>query len=214
MEQLTRRGSAQRRSLDHCRDLARERKRGELVRELEAARFGGLRGIENQMAHRRVEFAQDLRLLIDDRDAERVAQSPLDRLDRRRGRAAAQPLRQLLRRTVDAIDIVAGVVEPVANLFPRQAAPLGGAAGQRLVDDLEPLPRAAIGCVQRDELVGELRLLERRAFELFGRDRRRGEERVGGSLPQRPRAPVARIARHLFPFEREQLLQPVEQRRG
>ena len=35
-------------------------------------------------------------------------------------------------------------MKPVAYLFPRQAAALGGAAGQSLVDDLEPLPRAAL----------------------------------------------------------------------
>src|SRR3546814_11066110 len=66
----------------------------------------------------------------------------------------------------DAVDIIARVVKPVAHLLPRQAAALGGAAGQRLVDDLKPLPGAAIGGVKRDELIGELWLLERGAFEL------------------------------------------------
>ena len=68
--------------------------------------------------------------------------------------------------------------------------------------------------MERDELVGELRLLQRCAFELLGGERRGGEERVGRGLAQRPGAAVAGIMRHLFPFEGEEALQPVEQRRG
>ena len=138
------------------------------MRELEAAAFGGLRRVDHQMAHRRVEIAQALRLGINDRDAERIAQPPFDRLDRGRGVFAAQLPRQRFGGAVDAVDIIARIVKPVAHLLPRQAAALGRAAGQRLVDDLEALPGAAIGGVERDELVGELRLLQRGALELFG----------------------------------------------
>lgn len=105
-------------------------------------------------------------------------------------------------------------MEPVTHFLPRQAAALGGAAGQRLVDDLEPLPGAAIGGVERDELVGELRLLQRRAFELFGGQRCGGEQRVGGGFAQRPGATIARVGGDFLPFEREQLLQAVEERGG
>src|SRR3546814_9037951 len=120
-----------------------------------------------------------LRLAIDDRNAERVAQPPLDRLDGGGRFFPAQLSRQRLGRAVDAVDIIARVVKPVADLFPRQAAALGGAAGQRLVDDLKPLPGAAIGGVKRDELIGELWLLERGAFELLGGQGGRREQRIG-----------------------------------
>ncbi len=155
-----RRRGAQRRV---CRTAAisrAERERRKLVRQLEAAAFGGLRRIDHQVAHRRVEIAQALRLGVDDRYAERVAQTPLDRLDRGRGGLAAQLARECFGGAIDAVDIIAGVVKPVAHLFPRQAAAFGGAAGQRLVDDLEPLAGAAIGGMERDELVGELGLLQ------------------------------------------------------
>src|SRR3546814_8948510 len=83
------------------------------------------------MPHRRVEIAQRLRLVVDDRNAERVAQTPLDRLDGGGRFFPAQLSRQRLGRAVDAVDIIARVVKPVAHLLPRQAAALGGAAGDR-----------------------------------------------------------------------------------
>ena len=67
---------------------------GELVRKLEAAAFGGLRRVDDQMAHRRVIIAQRLRLVIDDRNAERVAQAALDRLHGGGGGAPAQLSRE------------------------------------------------------------------------------------------------------------------------
>jgi hypothetical protein len=73
VEQLARRRGAQRRRLDHRRNLARERQRRELVRELKAPRFGGLRRVDDQVAHRRIEIAQHLVLAIDDRNAQRLA---------------------------------------------------------------------------------------------------------------------------------------------
>ena len=67
--------------------------------------------------------------------------------------------------------------------------------------------------MERDELVGELWLLQRGAFELFGGERRCGEKRIGGGFAKRARAAVAGVRCDLFPFQRKQLLQPVEQRR-
>src|SRR3546814_11229569 len=67
---------------------------------------------------------------IDDRNAERVAQAPRDRGDRGGGVLPAGLPRERFGRAVDAVDIMARVVKPVAHLFPRQAAALGGAAGQ------------------------------------------------------------------------------------
>src|SRR3546814_5841260 len=116
------------------------------------------------MAHRRVEVAQGLRLLIDDRDAQRLAQPPLDRLDGGRRGAAAQAVRQFLGGAVDAVDVIARIVEPVADLLPRQAAALGGTAGQRLVDDLEPLSGAAI---RSEEHTSELQSLMRISYAVF-----------------------------------------------
>src|SRR3546814_15228688 len=84
------------------------------------------------MAHLRVEVAQGLRLLIDDRDAQRLAQPPLDRLDGGRRGAAAQAVRQLLGGAVDAVDVIARIVEPVAELLSRQAAALGGTRSEDL----------------------------------------------------------------------------------
>src|SRR3546814_2246846 len=106
------------------------------------------------MPHRHVEIAQRLRLAIDDRNAERVAQPPLDRLDGGGRFFPAQLSRQRLGRAVDAVDIIARVVKPVADLFPRQAAALGGAAGQRSEEhtsELQSLMRIsyAVFCLKK-----------------------------------------------------------------
>src|SRR3546814_11029907 len=119
-----------------------------------------------------------------------VVESPVCRRDGWGRFVPAKLSRQRLGRAVDAVDIIARVVKPVAHLLPRQAAALGGAAGQRLVDDLEPLPGAAIGGVKRDELIGELWLLERGAFKLPRGQRPCREERVGRRLAPRDRKSV------------------------
>ena len=67
--------------------------------------------------------------------------------------------------------------------------------------------------MQRDELVGKLRLLKRGAFELLGGQGGCGEERIGGRLAQRTRAAIAGFGGDFLPFERKELLQPIEQRR-
>ncbi len=184
MEQLPRRGGPQRRGFDHRRDLAPQREGGKLMRQLKAPTLGGLRRVDHEVPHRRVEIAQRLRLTIDDRNPERIAKPSLDRFDRGRRILAAQLPGQHLGSAVDAVDIIAGIVKPVAHFLPRQAASLGGAAGQRFVDDLEPLPCAAIGGVERDELIGKLWLLQRRTFELFGGQGRGSEQRIGGGFAQ------------------------------
>ncbi len=65
--------------------------------------------------------------------------------------------------------------------------------------------------MERDELLGELWLLQRGAFELFGCKRRGREKRIRRGFAKRPRTAVAGIRRDFFPFQRTQLLQPVEQ---
>ena len=142
VEELARRGCAQRRSFDHRRNLARQSERCQLMRELKTAAFGWLRRVDHQMAHGCVEIAQALRLSINDRNAERIVQPPLDCFDRGRWILAAQLSGQRFGRPVDAVDVIARIVKPVAHFLPRQAAALGGAAGQRLVDDLERVARA------------------------------------------------------------------------
>ena len=54
--------------------------------------------------------------------------------------------------------------------------------------------------------------VRRSALELFGRQGRGSEERIGGGFAQCASAAIARIRGDFFPFERKQLLQPVEQR--
>ena len=77
---------------------------------------------------------------IDQRDRQRVLEVSLDRAGF--GRQRAQPCGERLGRAVDAVDIVAGQVEPVAHFLPRQAGNPAGFGRQRLIDHLPAAGRS------------------------------------------------------------------------
>ena len=85
---------------------------------------------------------------------------------------------------IDAVDIVAGFVKPVAYLFPGQAVVAGHAAGDPVVDELKPLTGASPRVMEADELVGEQGLLLDQAVEGLCTDVGSGEQRIGKRLAQ------------------------------
>ena len=71
-EELPAGGAAQLGAFDHGGDLVLQRQRGKLVSKLEAAGFGGLAGIDGQVAHLGIVGAQARLPGIDQRDRQRA----------------------------------------------------------------------------------------------------------------------------------------------
>jgi hypothetical protein len=196
-------------------DLAAQVELDELVRHHEAARLGRLRRSDRQQPAPRIEAAQHAAAVVGrGDDVDPVA--PLERMrDQRLGqRLGVEIVGQRLGGAVDRVDIIALLVEPVAHLLPRQPVVAGHAAGDPVVDELEPFLGPAPGIVEADELVGEDRLLLDHAVEHLRPDLGIGEQRVGERLAQRRQPPLGVAGGVAVPVDREGLGERLPHRRG
>jgi hypothetical protein len=110
---------------------------------------------------------------------------------RQRQRAGRDIAADRLRSGIERIDIVAGIVEPVPHLVPRQAAAHRRAGIIGIVEPLELILGAAPSGMERDEAPREIGLLLHGAGQRVGRRGRLGEQRFGRGFRQcgeQPRA--------------------------
>ncbi len=173
------------------------------MREHETPRLGRQRRTDRQQPARAIEAAHGTGLVGTGDDVHPVPALQAEGDQRFGQRLGVELERQFLGGAVDAVDIIARLVKPVAHLLPWQPVVAGHPAGDAVVDQLEPLVVAAIGAVQPDEAIGELGLLLDHAVERVRSDGVVAEQRIGQRLAHRD-DPVADIVRpRCAPFRRE-----------
>jgi hypothetical protein len=98
--------------------------------------------------------------------------------------ALPDPRRQVFRRAIERINIVAGVVEPVAHFLPRQAPARREAGADRLVHHVQPLAGLGVKRVKLHHLARQVGKLAGQPLHLLAR--RTGRQvRIGQRAAQR-----------------------------
>ena len=152
----------------------------ELVGELEGAAGRGEGGVDGERVPARIIAAHQSRVAFAQLTG---AAMPIGERGDEAGAGAGSLQRklgaQILGGDIEAMDVIAGFVEPVAHGLPRRASGRGGLAGQRFLHHGEALLRLPQGVVQLDITRGEIGILQVQPLCAGRIGRRRAKAGIG-----------------------------------